>query len=182
MPNFPNYAGQSGEEVENLLKEELEEADIPPRRLPFTLESTEVKVQTIGNLKGWTFYRTWRYWVAYGPAIPIEWASKLHEKRGNEVRVDGDAGCPHPRDVHGNFGISQYHVDSQEGLNDLAETIESVSNTSLMREMKDSLQKCVDYFEDWQVDECDDAYECAVAAAESAHIVLKRIKTLTDIE
>lgn len=124
-----NAAGDNDCDV--YLREELELAGIkvvPYRRLK-EYERSEVPADVIGQLKGWTFTRAWYYWVARGPEIPFEPAEKLHELHGQEVRVAGHCGCPSPLEWYGEreySGVPCYHVDTQGGLNALAQTIREV--------------------------------------------------------
>lgn len=86
----------------------------------------EVPSRVVGSLSGWLFERRWYYWTAKGPGIPVEIAEKLHETHGQEVRVDGHCGAPHPREYRKGFAIDLYHVDTQEGLNALADALRSI--------------------------------------------------------
>lgn len=86
----------------------------------------EVVTAVRGELAYWGFSRAWTYWVAEGPALPLDVATALHEKIGKEVRVEGHAGAPSPLEWSGGFGVSLYHVDSAAGLKALADAIKSV--------------------------------------------------------
>lgn len=105
---------------------ELKQAGIEVMILPIHLPSSEVPSLAVGELSMWSFQRAWYYWIAEGPGLPVEIAEKLHEKHGQVVRVDGHCGCPSPREWFHGFGVGLYHVDTQEGLNALAEAIRSV--------------------------------------------------------
>jgi hypothetical protein len=85
----------------------------------------EPKTSLTGELHGWTFKRAWYYWIASGPALPFKYADAIHEVSGKDVRVAGHCGCPSPREWYGDnaFGVSSYHVDTQDGLNLLAASI-----------------------------------------------------------
>lgn len=126
---FPNYAGR--DDVDDALAAELETAGITVERLPEILRSKgEVKTIVAGTLHGWTFKRAWRYWIATGPGIPCHDATHLHHWLGTEVRVDGHAGCPSPREWFHGLAVGAYHVDTQRGLNALATTIRRVVETN----------------------------------------------------
>ena len=86
----------------------------------------EVPTLTFGSLSMWRFTRAWYYWVAQGPGIPLEVADKLHAEFGHEVRVGGHCMCPSPREWFNGFGVGHYHVDTQRGLNALADALRSV--------------------------------------------------------
>jgi adenosyl cobinamide kinase/adenosyl cobinamide phosphate guanylyltransferase len=45
--------------------------------------------------------------------------------------VDGHCGCPSPREWHHGFAVGLYHVDTQEALNALADTIRRVHQRSM---------------------------------------------------
>ena len=120
-----NYAGMDDKDDE--IQAELEQAGIKVYREAWLKDrDREVKTSVIGTLHGWTFDRAWYYWVAEGPGIPPTYANKLHKKHGKEVRVDGHCGCPSPFQWNKGFAVGFYHVDTQEGLNALAETIRTV--------------------------------------------------------
>lgn len=121
-----NYAGKTNCDAE--LEAELTEAGIPVFRLPESLRDTMGEVQSIvvGDLCGWEFKRAWYYWVAKGPGIPPEDAEALHATHGQDVRVAGHCGCPSPLEWYEGFAVPLYHIDTQEGLNALANTIKTV--------------------------------------------------------
>lgn len=121
-----NYAGRSDKDDE--IAAELEKAGIEVYRSELLKERStkEVKTSVIGSLYGWSFERAWYYWVAKGPGIPPQYADNLHMYFGEVVRVDGHCGCPSPKEWYKGFAVSHYHIDTQEGLNALAETIRKV--------------------------------------------------------
>jgi hypothetical protein len=110
----------------------------------------EVPHTLTGSLADWNFSRAWYYWVAdakKGLGLPLDVATELHNKEysikgerelrkyGNVIRVAGHAGCPPPEEWADEFPISSkekgsfvrlYHVDSQEGLNALADSIRTL--------------------------------------------------------
>lgn len=127
---FPNLArsDQSPEmiaEVTAITDSELRQAGITVSDLRFPVRG-EVPTETYGSLSMWGFERAWYYWVAKGPGLPVEVAERLHVTHGTVVRVDGHCGCPSPREWFKGFGVGCYHVDTQEGLNALADAIRSV--------------------------------------------------------
>ena len=124
---FPNRAGLPSEENDDVLTKELRTAGITINKFEFLLDrSREVKSSVMGSLHGWTFERAWYYWVCKGPGIELTAATKLHESHGKVVRVDGHCGCPSPKEWFKGLACGHYHVDTQEGLNALADTIKSL--------------------------------------------------------
>jgi hypothetical protein len=105
---------------------ELETAGIKVTEMDIFAQGREVPSRAIGSLSMWGFRRGWYYWVAEGPGIPVDVAERLHATHGQDVRVAGHCGCPSPREWFNGFAVGSYHVDTQEGLNALAETIRSV--------------------------------------------------------
>jgi hypothetical protein len=128
---FPNRAGDHAD-TDDVLTAELEKAGITVEKHEFLRRrNNEVKTAVIGSLHGWSFERAWYYWVAKGPGIELEAAEKLHATHGRSVRVDGHCGCPSPGEWFKGLACGAYHVDDQEGLNALADTIrELVSRLS----------------------------------------------------
>lgn len=122
---FKNQAGPWSEEKDIELTKELEEAGIEIHKYDFLRDKGEVKTQVRGNLFNWSFERAWYYWMASGPGIPPQYANKLHEQHGSDVRVNGDCSCPSPKQMRG-FAVGNYHVDTQEGLNALAKTLRQI--------------------------------------------------------
>jgi len=123
-----NYAGRSDKDFE--ISAELMGAGIKIHKLEFLRDRGEVKTSVSGSLFLWSFERAWYYWVAQGPGIPPKYANELHEKFGKDVRVDGHCGCPSPKEWFKGFAVGHYHVDTQEGLNALADTIRKVAAES----------------------------------------------------
>lgn len=124
-----NYAGMS--DKDNEIAAELEAAGIEVNKYEIFRDRGEVKTAVMGSLHGWGFTRAWYYWIADGPGIPPVYANELHEKHGNDVRVDGHCGCPSPKEWFKGFAVGRYHVDTQEGLNALADTIRRVVAESI---------------------------------------------------
>lgn len=130
MNYFPNLARhhdgrEPDQEVNAAVEQELLAADIIPKRIGITWPG-EVPTSIIGSLGPWGFKRAWRYWVAEGPGIPVGEAERLHATHGQVVRVAGHCGCPSPREWFKGFGVGCYHVDTQEGLNALADVIRGI--------------------------------------------------------
>ncbi len=124
--SFPNYAGLDSVDAD--IAAELEAAGIKVERLPESCRSWHPEMRTIvvGVLGKWTFRRAWRYWACEGPGIEIAAAERLHATHGAVVRVDGHAGAPSPGEHFEGLACGHYHVDTQDGLNALAETIRSL--------------------------------------------------------
>jgi hypothetical protein len=133
---FPNKAGDHAD-TDDILREELKAAGIPtiqedsgePQEYLADLlrrNSGEVKTSVIGALHGWEFKRAWYYWVCSGPGIEVKAAEELHRTHGKTVRVDGDCGCPSPRDRYKGLACGHYHVDDADGLKALANTIRAI--------------------------------------------------------
>ncbi|KKM41892.1 hypothetical protein LCGC14_1563430 [marine sediment metagenome] len=121
-----NYAGRY--DVDELIADELKLAGIKLERLPECLRgvNSEVKTIIIGILAGWGFHRAWVYWIAEGPGIQADIAEKLHNEYGEEVRVAGHCGCPSPLEWYKGFAVGLYHVDTQQGLNALANVLRDI--------------------------------------------------------
>ena len=118
MINLAGYVN-----CDEVIKKELEEAGINYTWFAVA-RNGEVPSHIVGNCNGWLFTRAWYYWVAEsaGILLPFEDADKLHEKYGKDVRVAGHCGCPAPREWYNkpwHIGVGLYHVDTQEGLNEL---------------------------------------------------------------
>lgn len=122
------------------IRQELEAANIPVTEHEFLRSKGEVPSAIIGILDGWTFRRAWYYWIAQSDksVLLFQYADSLHEKHGQQVRVDGHCACPSPREWNKEqwcIGVNLYHVDSQEGLIALADAIrtQTASNTAWSR-------------------------------------------------
>ncbi len=132
---FPNVAGLGERDpagVDAILAAELEAAGIEVGKLPECMRAGNGEPQSVvlGQLYKWGFRRAWYYWIAEGPGIPPSYADKLHETHGREVRVNGHCGCPSPREQFKGFAVGLYHVDTQDGLHALADTIRQVVRDS----------------------------------------------------
>ena len=124
-----NLAGNEG--CDEIIRKELEAAGIEIVDI-FSPEG-EVPSNIIGFLPGWSFRRAWYYWVATasdGVSLPFDAADRLHKDHGNDVRVSGHCGAPAPREWYNKpwfNGVPLYHVDTQDGLNALADAIRKVA-------------------------------------------------------
>jgi len=119
-----NYAGMTDKDFE--IGAELMGAGIKIYKIELLRDRGEVKTSISGSLLDWSFERAWYYWVAKGPGIPPKEADELNTKFGKEVRVDGHCGCPSPSEWFKGFAVGHYHIDTQEGLNALANTIRKI--------------------------------------------------------
>lgn len=130
---FPNLArGQNPDDatiddVTAICKAELERAGIKTHTFGILFGNSEVPSKCVGEVGSWSFRRAWYYWIAEGPGLPPEYADRLHETHGREVRVEGHCGCPSPAEWAEGFGVGSYHVDTAEGLKALADTLRSVT-------------------------------------------------------
>lgn len=121
--SFPNKAGDHAD-TDAILTRELEAAGIEVTQEEWVKRlSGEVKTTVMGTLHGWSFKRAWYYWMCSGPGIQVDAAQSLHKLHGTSVRVDGDCSCPSPRERYEGLACGHYHVDDQEGLCALADTI-----------------------------------------------------------
>lgn len=133
-PCFPNLAGQDKEESTGKAIEELEAAGLTAHILPGSFSTGgEVDVRVIGGDHGWEFKRAWRYWIAKGPGLPLEYAMPLHEKFGTSVRVDGHCEAPSPVGWFKGLPVPHYHVDTPEGLRALATAINAAASDGIMK-------------------------------------------------
>ncbi len=123
---FKNLAGNK--DADSYCKTELAIAKINIEKYEFLRAKREVPTAIVGQLGDWTFERAWYYWSAKGPGVSVEDAEKLHSAHGDVVRVDGHCGCPNPREHFKGFGVGLYHIDSQDGLCALADTIRTILN------------------------------------------------------
>jgi hypothetical protein len=128
---FPNRAGSVHcPETDTVLAQELELADIPrleqTKVCLFITNSNEVKTEVMDELHGWLFERYWYYWVVKGPGLPLDVAMKLWKEHGTSVRANGDCMCRSPYLWNNGFATTTYHIETQDGLNALAEVIRTV--------------------------------------------------------
>lgn len=125
MKQLDNLAGVGA--ADKACANELRLAGIKVEYLPEVLRGEgEVKTIVVGEIGKWSFERAWCYWIAKGPGIPPDIAAGLHARYGTEVRVDGHCGCPSPKEWFKGFAVGHYHVDTQDGLNALAEVIRGI--------------------------------------------------------
>jgi hypothetical protein len=135
-----NAAGDTN--CDEYISKELEEAQISYERMDLFKQSNgEVPSAIIGFLDGWKFRRAWYYWIAEakGTLLLFEFADELHQKFGKDVRVSGHCAAPAPRawcSKPWQMGVDFYHVDTQEGLNALAEAIRKQTESNKVRNLK----------------------------------------------
>jgi len=124
-----NLAGNK--DCDSILRVELEEAGIHVIELSKSTRS-EVPYGVIGLLGGFWFTRAWYYWAARTAkscrlVLPFEFANPLHEAHSKVVRAGGHCYTPRPEELYprrgGHLGVDLYHVDTQAGLNALADTL-----------------------------------------------------------
>lgn len=122
---FQQFVTTDVHEIDILCTYELMQAGIEANKLPECIRSDTADVRTIvfGELHHWTFKRARKFWIAEGPGLPPAYSNALHEKIGQECRVNGDCTCPSPTKQYGNFASGYYHVDTQEALNELAKML-----------------------------------------------------------
>jgi hypothetical protein len=118
-----NAAGRA--DVDDAIEAELLAAGIAPYRMLEMWRDSHPEMRTVimGHLGPWSFKRAWRYWACDGPGIPLAEAEALDKTHGKVVRADGDCACRGPRFWNKGLATGLYHVDTQEGLNALADTI-----------------------------------------------------------
>lgn len=134
---FPNLAGKSRDIATETCKEELEKAGIPVTILPYyCIKNNEVQSLACGEYKGWEFEREWYYWRAKGPGIEISFAQKLWREHGTVVRISGDCTCSSPLDNFKGLACDSYHIDAQERLNALIQTIDAITNPERIRQLE----------------------------------------------
>ncbi len=127
-----NLAGDTDCDIH--IRKELEQAGIEIFDIGIVSKS-EVPSRLTGNLNGWAFTRAWYYWVASGQdtLLLFEVADELHKQHGDVVRVCGHCGAPSPRewcDQPWQLGVASYHVDTQDGLNALADAMRAQSKAA----------------------------------------------------
>jgi hypothetical protein len=130
-----NLAGTTTAHANAYIEDELNEARIAFTRgtpsqgeVATSIHATATSKR--GVLSGtFKFERAWSYWVVNGP-VSVELAWELYnDTRGrHDVRVAGHCGCPEPvapwtSVVGGIDSVTEYHIDSQEGLNLFAEKV-----------------------------------------------------------
>lgn len=123
-----NLAGCSTVIVDKCVKAELLEAGISiieDMQKNWDVRSSYFGVLQFRNGQVVTFVRAWYYWVVnsrYEYPMPYDVAFKLNEEWRSQIRVEG---CAQGTDVP-QRGVSEYHVDSQVGLNHLVDIYKSV--------------------------------------------------------
>ena len=118
---FPRLARQASAAglVTATAKKELEQAGIAVEPHQFR---GEVPSGVFGTLNGWTFERAWRYWIAAGPALPMDAAMDLYDRVGRQARAGGHGDGLSPEE----WGSDRYHCDTPRSLSMLAGAIRSV--------------------------------------------------------
>ncbi|MBP9091055.1 hypothetical protein KBI23_08500 [bacterium] len=117
MQNLANVAT----EISNkLIRVELAKARIPAFEgaviRPLEVPASVVGIIAFANGASALFVRAWYYWTVHlTQPLPLEPAQELNGRLGEVVRVDGYSGGREPREA----GVSNYHVDSQLGLEGL---------------------------------------------------------------
>jgi len=120
-----NLAGDNGCDAH--IRQELAEAGIESQDYGPSIRR-EAPSGIIGCAYGWLFTRAWYYWVAKatdGTVLPFELADELYVLN-KDVRVAGHCGAPAPRAWYSqpwHVGVDLYHIDTQAGLNLLAQYI-----------------------------------------------------------
>lgn len=157
-----NLAGETKANL-HILKE-LDKANI--EIIENIKSNGEVPYTIIGNLGNWSFNRAWTYWIAStkGDGLSLEVATKLHNKKysiqgegvpkifGKVIRVGGHAGAPSPNKWP---MTNSYHVDTQEGLNALAEVINNTYKLNFkgndQKRVEELRKKFSSQFLEWEV-------------------------------
>lgn len=135
---FPNQAGDNVDN-DSTLRYELHSAGIQTLQeaegkdenfLAKMLreQSGEVKTSVRGVLHGWVFERNWYYWVVKGPGLDCDTAMHLWKTWGNEIRANGDCACRSPLMWNKGFATTNYHIDTQRGLEAFADTLKYLHN------------------------------------------------------
>jgi len=119
MPKQSSTPIRDLHELDTKIRLELEHAGVQVSIADKTPDLGEVYTRVSGKLWGWHLKRAWRYWVVTTKKNGLihENANKLHEFAGTLVRVNGHCGCPSPTDQNGDRPVTNYHIDSQDGLN-----------------------------------------------------------------
>lgn len=127
-----NLAGVQN--CDEFIKAELESAGLEP--IQVERNKGEVPYSLIGMVNNWKVKRAWSYWVVttITRGLTVERASVLHYKEypsnnegykiyGDSIRVCGHCGCPSPEEFNYSGYVSEYHIDTQEGLNEFVKFI-----------------------------------------------------------
>jgi hypothetical protein len=132
---------------------------------------SEVPYTITGKLADWNFSRAWYYWMANADkGLPLEVATELHSRKypvegerqpetyGQVIRVDGGRGYPAPT-----RSVRSYHIDSQEGLNALADAIRALHNMATSgtdsKEMLRLYDKISALYTEWETEAKKDGVE-----------------------
>ena len=157
---FPNLARISREEVgtgdygaifkevDDAIRGELSAAGLPDGTLargegivamPLSFREfgngyyREVPTNIWGFWHHWKFERSWYYYRANGAGIPPDLAEEFHKTWGRQVRVAGHCECPSPLEWYEGFAASDYHIDTQEGLNAFVRLLNDIYKPSRTR-------------------------------------------------
>lgn len=120
---FPNLARPHGAkpedfpEVDEQLRIEAEAAGLTVQSFKFQLGDGEVPTCLFFSSHKWVFNRAWYYWRAKGPGVPPADAAEFDQEWGKQVRASGDCACRGVEFWYEGFAASDYHIDTQEGLN-----------------------------------------------------------------
>jgi len=117
-----NLAGNR--ECDDIIKTELDAAEIPVVVNEQGRNGGEVSYLLIGRLGPFEFRRAWYYWMVEGP-VPLKVAQEMyaHKNGCRDVRVSGHCGCPPPEEWATGGFVRNYHIDTQEGLDLFARTV-----------------------------------------------------------
>lgn len=112
-----NLAGDT--EAPNVVREEMAIAGIEPKKHSWFSDKGEVPADTGGYAYGCFFTRAWYYWTVKC-AMPLHLAKEMYYECGKlgryDIRVAGHCGCPPPEHWEERGYVTDYHIDSQEGL------------------------------------------------------------------
>lgn len=130
---FENWVVKKGEHSNGLqITNKLIAGDYEDRYRP----TSEVPYHIKGELNGYTFRRSWYYWVVRGE-VSKKIAKKIYKNPigKRDVRAHGHGGCISPKGR-----VNVYHIDSQEGLNLFVKMI-NPSQKTCQREKENSLKR-----------------------------------------
>jgi hypothetical protein len=86
----------------------------------------EVPTGLVGFFNKWKFERRWYYYAAEGAGIPPEFAVPFDKEWGKEARVNGDCACRGAEFWGEGFAISNYHIDTPQGLKAFVELLAKI--------------------------------------------------------
>ena len=129
------------DECDKFIKIELEKSKL---KIIKSASRGEVPYTLTGKCGDWVFTRAWYYWVATttGRGIPLKEALIMRNKQypdemyddygnirnyGKKIRAGGHCGSLSPDEYGATDGyVTSYHIDSQEGLNELVRVIKRI--------------------------------------------------------